>query len=196
MIGFMGIWDNLLAKADSRYRPQSREMESAQAGATRGEGVDRWAKGGLMVCGMNGDPLEFAVATPVRPHGMQCAIWGDRIRPHVVSNLIATPLIDFIKKKPRVVLTNHLCALEALPSVPLAHMNDAPTPPRPELPHIANIGKDRNLCLSTSCDRDEDDLEIIHEILNDIDPNFNPVSAFDRIHRAMGALANVDTRYA
>lgn len=173
MIGFLGIWDDLDG------------------------GPDRSARGALLVTDKHGNPLELEVATPVRPNRLQVAIWGDRLRPHAVGHLIATPLLNHVKKDPRIVLTNHLDALEAWSEVPLAHLCHASASPQPDLPQIANVGERRDLHLSVA-QSEESRLRLkrAETVLSELDPRFDPLSAFDRISRALDELAAVDDRYA
>ena len=172
MIGFLGIWDDLHG------------------------GPDGSARGALLVTDKHGNPLELEVSTPVRPNRLQVAIWGDRLRPHAVGHLIATPLLNHLKKDPRIVLTNHLDALEAWSATPLVHLRRGSKPPEFDLPQIANVGG-RDLHLSVApTEESQPWLKRAETVLNELDPRFDPLSAFDRIGRALDELAAVDDRYA
>ncbi len=172
MIGFLGVWEDL---------------QTGPGGS---------ARGALLITDKRGNPLEFAVATPVRPNRLQCAIWGERLRPHAVGHLIATPLLNHIKKDARVVMTNHLDALEAWSDCPLAHLRKGTEPPQPEFAHLADAGGRRGLVLTIAPPEGHARLTQAAEVLSELDPRFEPVGAFDRIHLALIELANIDERYA
>lgn len=153
-------------------------------------------RGGLMVTDGRGDPLEFQVATSIRPNRVQRAIWGDGLERHAIVELLGRPLLRELQHRPQLALTNRIEALELLCDFPLAHLHHDAAPPVSDLPYGHRMFNDRRLCLTAAPHGSAGEMDRVLDLVDTLDELRDPLGAFDRICRALQALAETDDRYA
>lgn len=56
--------------------------------------------GGILITDEHGKPLEFRATSPVRPNPLQRILYGKRLLPHILLELIGKPLVKAIKETP------------------------------------------------------------------------------------------------
>jgi hypothetical protein len=61
-------------------------------------------RGAILVTDEWSKPLEFRCTAPVRPTQLQRTLYGKSLLPHVLTELIATPLISSVREKPQLIL--------------------------------------------------------------------------------------------
>lgn len=61
-------------------------------------------RGAILVTDEWSKPLEFRCTAPVRPTQLQRTLYGKSLLPHVLTELIAAPLISSIREKPQLIL--------------------------------------------------------------------------------------------
>lgn len=60
--------------------------------------------GGILITDALSKPLEFRATSPVRPNPLQKILYGKRLLPHILIELIGKPLLKGIKEDPACVL--------------------------------------------------------------------------------------------
>ena len=154
--------------------------------------------GGLMVTDDEGLPLEIRVCTPVKPGKIQRAAYGESLRPYVIADLIAKPLVGSLEYRPRSVLTNELLCLEVDSQMPVLFIHAAgamvvtdeywtrelPAHHRSEPLNIAQkVSQERDLLVKAEM------------ILARTIKQFDPLEVFSRIERTITVLAEHDERF-
>lgn len=61
-------------------------------------------RGAILVTDEWSKPLEFRCTAPVRPTQLQRTLYGKSLLPHVLTELIAAPLISSVREKPHLIL--------------------------------------------------------------------------------------------
>jgi hypothetical protein len=61
-------------------------------------------RGAILVTDEWSKPLEFRCTAPVRPTQLQRTLYGKSLLPHVLTELIAVPLISSVREKPQLIL--------------------------------------------------------------------------------------------
>lgn len=61
-------------------------------------------RGAILVTDESGKPLEFRCTAPVRPTQLQRTLYGKSLLPHILTELIAAPLIASLREKPQMIL--------------------------------------------------------------------------------------------
>src|ERR1035441_1934337 len=61
-------------------------------------------RGAILVTDESSKPLEFRCTAPVRPTQLQRTLYGKSLLPHVLTELIAMPLISSVREKPQLIL--------------------------------------------------------------------------------------------
>lgn len=160
------------------------------------DGDELIVRGALLVTDQRGDPLELQVATPIKPNRVQQAIWADGLIRHVVSTLLAEPLIARLEATPLVVLTNRAEALEAKSNHLLAHVGPGFDPCDSDRLHQALEVDGATVCLSVEATAGSSRLAEAVDAASQMHELLNPMAVFDRIETAVTELAKVDERYA
>ena len=70
-----------------------REFEDGEAYRGAILTTDEWSK-----------PLEFRCTAPVRPTSLQRTLYGQSLLPHILTELIAAPLISTLRETPSIIL--------------------------------------------------------------------------------------------
>lgn len=70
-----------------------REFDDGEAYRSAILVTDEWSK-----------PLEFRCTAPVRPTQLQRTLYGKSLLPHVLTELIAAPLISSVRERPQLIL--------------------------------------------------------------------------------------------
>lgn len=58
----------------------------------------------VLVTDALGKPLEFRTTSPVRPNPFQKVLYGKRLLPHILTNVMGAPLLRSIKENPSIIL--------------------------------------------------------------------------------------------
>jgi hypothetical protein len=153
-----------------------------------------------MVTNERGYPLEFRVTTPVRPTGVQKALYGKSLEPYVVAELLVKRLLAELKQRPALVLANRLGALEVESPFPIAFVARANSLVRSESDALEyrriEVASAANCALGVLFSRDLGrDIGESASHLERACRYFDPVEAFDRMNTALGVLAESDSRY-
>ena len=61
-------------------------------------------RGAILVTDESSKPLEFRCTAPVRPTNLQRTLYGKSLLPHILTELIAVPLIASMREKPQLIL--------------------------------------------------------------------------------------------
>jgi hypothetical protein len=61
-------------------------------------------RGAILVTDERSNPLEFRCTAPVRPTPLQRTLYGKSLLPHILTELIAAPLIGSLREKPQMIL--------------------------------------------------------------------------------------------
>lgn len=61
-------------------------------------------RGAILVTDEGSKPLEFRCTAPVRPTPLQRKLYGKSLLPHILTELIAAPLIASVREKPQMIL--------------------------------------------------------------------------------------------
>lgn len=61
-------------------------------------------RGAILVTDEWSKPLEFRCTAPVKPTQLQRTLYGKSLLPHVLTELIAAPLISSVREKPQLIL--------------------------------------------------------------------------------------------
>lgn len=69
-------------------------------------------RGGVLVCDLDTEPLEFRCTTPVRPTQLQKILWGARLSEHIAANLLGAPLLRALEQEFSLVLVRDADFLE------------------------------------------------------------------------------------
>ena len=159
------------------------------------------ARGALMVTDFRGDPLEFQVSSTVTPNRVQHAIWGDRLTRRVVADLLAAPLLDHMRHRPKLVMASHLEALltprgARSAKVNIAHLHPESDPPLPRLPHIqVRVRASENPavgCLTMVPNAGKAKLDYAKYVLDNLHSSFDLFTVFDRISLAISELDAIE----
>lgn len=78
-------------------------------------------RGAILVTDTSGKPLEFRATAPVQPNLIQKILYGKRLLPHILVELMGTPLVKAIKEKPSciLVMNRDLLALQGKVDSPI-----------------------------------------------------------------------------
>ena len=161
-----------------------------------GEGTS----GAAMVTSERGYPLEFRVTTPVRPSAVQRALYGKSLEPYVITELIARRLIAELQRKPALVLTNRLGAIDAVSAHPMAFVAraDSYIQTKQEGLHYRRVESpsEAESAIAIVASRDSvPDFEAFVTHIGLAFRYFDPVEAFERMKTALEVLAESDARY-
>lgn len=77
-----------------------RLMFLASQDFEKGEAV----RGGMLVTDDQTKPLEFRCTSPIRPTRLQKVLYGKLLHPHMLIELIATPLVRSASEQPHIIL--------------------------------------------------------------------------------------------
>jgi hypothetical protein len=61
-------------------------------------------RGAILVTDAWGKPLEFRCTAPVKPNQVQRTLYGQTLMPHILVELLASPLLQSCQAKPEVIL--------------------------------------------------------------------------------------------
>lgn len=61
-------------------------------------------RGAILVTDQWSKPLEFRCTAPIRPTQLQRTLYGKSLLPHVLTELIAAPLISSVRERPQLIL--------------------------------------------------------------------------------------------
>ena len=61
-------------------------------------------RGAILVTDEGGKPVEFRCTAPVRPTQLQRTLYGTSLLPHILTELIGSPLISSLREKPQLIL--------------------------------------------------------------------------------------------
>ncbi len=64
-------------------------------------------RGAILITDETGKPLEFRATSPVCPNPLQKILYGKRLLPHILVELIGFPLITALKEKPSCLLVTN-----------------------------------------------------------------------------------------
>jgi hypothetical protein len=140
--------------------------------------------GGYLVTNMWGRPLEFRLSSTVEPGRMHQIAYGATLQPYICADLIGKALVEKATTPVHLLLTDHELTLDlrhrlAMPVLWLA----AAGSPRP-YDAVLQPG-DNNKPSLVRHHRYPEDEPPIRDMLDKLDPAFNLLEPFDRIHEAM-----------
>ena len=159
---------------------------------------DSGLRGGLMVIDDRGMPLEIRVSTPVKPWRIQRAVYGRSLALHVVSELVATPLLGSLEFHPRFVLTNHLYCLEAdsrFPVLLLRLASEMAVASELQTEDIEAPNAAEPLILAQKAGAQSIASQEVASTLSRVAVHFDPLEVFARINAAMDVLAESDEQF-
>ena len=71
-------------------------------------------RGAILVTDESSKPLEFRCTAPVRPTNLQRTLYGKSLLPHILTELIAVPLIASMREKPQLEHLHLLCSVSGV----------------------------------------------------------------------------------
>ncbi|MEI7940037.1 MAG: hypothetical protein WCK27_25410 [Verrucomicrobiota bacterium] len=76
-------------------------------------------RGAILVTDESSKPLEFRCTAPIRPTQLQRTLYGKSLLPHVLTELIAVPLISSVREKPQLILIGDEAYFDVRHKVPM-----------------------------------------------------------------------------
>jgi len=152
-------------------------------------------RGSVLVTDSDTKPLEFRVTSPIRPTGFQKALFGDVLDEHILVELMAVPLLNSLKEKPKLIIVQEKLFLDVnqkqdIPIVRLFKDSEARFGENTGVKEITcSSGKFETVLIETSKEREEN-LPEIRKQLADIFVHKSLLEPFERIHLACEQVHN------
>lgn len=162
------------------------------------EGDANALQGAVMVTDTRGFPREMRATAPVRVSRVQRAAYGDRLWPYIAEELIGGPLLADLAREPDVVFVNRRDLLSVPSAAPVIYVSSAgdyiATPSHDSL-RVSGGSGDDDIMLEQHGSEPRQDLDDAASIIQQCLDHFDPITAFDRVVRALGLLAENDERF-
>ena len=163
--------------------------------------------GALLVTDEIGKPEEFRVTHPVKPTLLQQQIYGDTLIPHVGVNLCGLPLFEALTNKPSLLLVSgeELLLLGRDVSCPVAYVErfgetltiaaDGSDHTPSNRPVASQSGRFQPLAPTYPSHYSREERRNTGVLINRFFEQIDLVEPFDRIEKAITALAEQDQRF-
>jgi len=152
-------------------------------------------RGAVLVTDSNTKPLEFRVTSPIRPTAFQRTLYGEVLDEHILVELVAVPLLNSLKEKPKLIIVQESLFLDInqkqdIPIVRLFKDSEARFGKNTSVQEITcSSGKFETVLIETSKEKEEN-LPVIRKQLADIFAHKNLLEPFERIRLACEQVHN------
>lgn len=141
--------------------------------------------GGYLVTNAWGRPMEFRLSTAVQPTRVQQILYGPTLEEYLHAELIGKTLVEKTSTLPGLIVTDRIptLALRARISVPVLALAEESEPgPLDELIEVRHARSSQALWILAKF---QDDLELIRERLDQLDPAIDITEPFARVREAV-----------